>query len=132
MAVFNDSDQMLNLLKEVWTHVIKDTEVGPKLAEYEVNYKFVISEPKGMLFVDSETVVTGKKADKDAVITMTLSGDTVHKFWLKKLNLPVALATRKIKSKGPLPKVMKMLPFLKAVHDAYPDYCSEHGISVNV
>ena len=78
-----------------------------------------------------DKVLTGDAANRDAVITMELSGDTVHAFWLKKLKLPVALATRKIKSKGPIPKVLKILPFLKPVFELYPQYCQKHGLAID-
>jgi len=130
MSVFKDVNQMYELLEDVWNHAIKETEFGSKLKKYEVNYKFIIKEPNGFLFVDHDQVITGDDANRDAVITMELSSDTVHKFWLKKIKLPVALATRKIKSKGPIPKVLKMLPFLKPVYELYPQYCEKHGLPI--
>ena len=59
---------------------------------------------------------------------MELSGDTIIQFWTKQLSLPVALATRKIKSRGPIPKALKMLPALKPVYEIFPEYCKKHGI----
>ena len=131
MSVFKDVDHMYEVLEDVWNHAIKETEFGTKLKEYEVSYKFIIKEPNGYLFVDHDKVVSGDEANRDAVITMELSSDTVHKFWLKKIKLPVALATRKIKTKGPIPKVLKMLPFLKPVYELYPQYCEKHGLSID-
>ncbi|MFH1032911.1 MAG: hypothetical protein V1806_00260 [Pseudomonadota bacterium] len=131
MPVFQNSQQMLDMLKDLWTHVVFESPFGAKLREYEITYKFVISDPAGYLWVGPEQVLIGEEANLDAVITMELSGDTVHAFWLKKLQLPVALATRKIKSKGPIPKVLKILPFLKPVYEKYPEYCAKHGIAVN-
>ena len=131
MSVFKDSEQMQTMLGDLWTYVIKETDVGPKLKEYDVNYKFVINEPNGYVFVDADQVLTGAEANRDAVITMELSGDTVHQFWLKQIKLPVALATRKVKTKGPIPKVLKMLPYLKSVHDNYPEFCAKHGVAVS-
>ncbi len=131
MSVFKDVDQMYEVLEDVWNHAIKETEFGPKLKEYEISYKFIIKEPNGYLFVDHDKVVSGDEANRDAVITMELSSDTVHKFWLKKIKLPVALATRKIKSKGPIPKVLKILPFLKPVYELYPQACEKYGLSID-
>ncbi len=131
MTVFKDTDQMYAMLEDLWNFVIKETECGPKMKEYEVNYKFIMKEPDGYLFVDHDKVITGDEAKQDAVITMELSGDTVHKFWLKQIKLPVALATRKIKSKGPIPKVLKMLPYLKPVYEHYPRFCEKHGIPIS-
>ena len=128
MSVFKDTEQMYGMLGDLWRHIISETEFGPKLKEYEVTYKFVLKEPDGYLFVDHDKVLTGEEANRDAVITMELSGDTTHKFWLKQIMLPVALATQKIKVKGPMPKIMKMTPFLKPVYQKYPEYCEKYGI----
>lgn len=128
MPVFKDTEQMYQMLEALWNHVISETEFGPKLKEYDITFKFIITEPNGYLFVSHDQVITGEEANRDAVITMELSGDTVHKFWLKKISLPVALATRKIKSKGPIPKVLKILPFLKPVYEKYPEYCDKFGL----
>lgn len=128
MTVFNDTQHMYDILGELWNYVIKETEFGPKLKEYEITYKFAINDPNGYLFVAHDQVLTGDAANQDAVITMELSGNTIHNFWLKKVNLPVALATRKIKSKGPIPKVLKILPYLKPVYELYPSYCEKYGL----
>ena len=131
MAVFKDTPHMYEILGELWNYVIRETEFGPKLKEYEITYKFVINDPNGHIFVAHDRVIIGDEANRDAVITMELSGETVHNFWLKKVNLPVALATRKIKSRGPIPKVLKILPYLKPVYELYPSYCEKYGLSVD-
>jgi len=128
MPVFKDTDQMYEMLSSLWTHIISETELGPKLKDYDVTFKFVLSDPDGYLWISHDKVLTGEEAKQNAVITMELSGDTTHKFWLKQISLPVALATRKIKSKGPIPKVLKMLPFLKPVYEKYPEYCQKYGL----
>ncbi len=131
MPAFKDTPQMYEMLSDLWTYVIKETDFGPKLKEYDITYKFVIKDPNGYLFVAHDQVLTGDEANQDAVITMELSGDTIHSFWLGKIKLPVALATRKIKSKGPIPKVLKILPFLKPVYELYPQYCEKYGLAVD-
>lgn len=130
MAAYKDSEHMYEVLGDLWNYVIRETEFGQKLKEYDITYKFVINDPGGYVFVSHDEVITGSKGNKDAVITMELSGETVHNFWLKKVNLPVALATRKIKSKGPIPKVLKILPYLKPVYELYPQYCEKYDISM--
>ena len=130
MTVFKDTQHIYAVLEDLWNYVIRETECGQKMKEYDVSYKFVLKEPDGLLYVDHEKVLVGDEANRDAVITMELNGETVHKFWLKKIQLPVALATRKIKSKGPIPKVLKMLPYLKPVFENYPRFCEKHGIEI--
>ena len=130
MSYFKDTNHMYEFLEDLWKYIVFDSGLGEKMREYEVTYKYIITEPDGYLFVDPENVITGKEANRDAVITMELSGDTIVKFWTKQLSLPVALATRKIKSKGPIPKVLKMLPALKPVYEIFPEYCKKHNISL--
>ena len=130
MAVFKDAEKMYEVLGGVFKYAIKETEFGVKMKEYDITYKFIMHEPEGFIFVSHDSVLTGKDADKDGVITMELSGDNAHKFWLKQLSLPVALATKKIKSKGPIPKVLKILPYLKPVYQKYPEVAKKHNLPI--
>ena len=130
MSYFKDTNHMYEFLEDLWKYIVFDSGLGEKMREYEVTYKYIITEPDGYLYVDPENVITGNEANRDAVITMELSGDTIVKFWTKQISLPVALATRKIKSKGPIPKVLKMLPALKPVYEIFPEYCKKHNISL--
>lgn len=128
MGVFKDTNHMYEFLEDLWKYIVFESGLGDKMRQYGVSYKYTITDPDGFLYVDPDNVITGKEADRDAVIRMELSGDTIHQFWLKKLTLPVALATRKIKAKGPIPKVLKMLPALKPVYEKFPEYCEKHGL----
>ena len=42
----------------------------------------------------------------------------------------IALAKGLIKAKGPMPKVLKLLPLLKPAYAAYPDWAQSHGLSI--
>ncbi len=126
--IFKDQQQMYVFLEDLWKYIVFESGLKEKMQEYEVSYKYVITDPDGYLYVDPENVITGEEANRTAVITMELSGDTIWNFWMKKLSLPVALATRKIKAKGPIPKVLKMLPALKPVYDKFPEFCKKHGL----
>lgn len=131
MSLFKDTNHMYEFLEDLWKYIVFESGLGEKMREYGVSYKYIITEPDGYLFVDPDNVITGDEANRDAVITMELSGDTIIKFWTKQLSLPVALATRKIKSRGPIPKVLKMLPTLKPVYEIFPQYCKKHNISLD-
>ena len=65
-----------------------------------------------------------------ATVEMTLSGDTCHKFWLKHVSMPIALAKGLIKAKGPMPKVLKLLPLLKPAYEMYPEHAKSHGLPI--
>ncbi len=128
MGVFRDTNHLNEFLNDLWKHIVFEAGLGQKMKDYGVSIKYVITDPPGYLYVDAENVITGDEANRDATITMELSGDTIHQFWLKKLSLPVALATRKIKAKGPIPKVLKMLPALNPIYAIFPEYCKKHNL----
>lgn len=130
MAIFKNTEEMYKMLGDLWNYIIFDIKLGEKLKDFDVTIKFVINDPTGFIWLSHDKVILGDEANKDATITMTLSGDTVHKYWLKQISLPVALATQQIKSKGPIPKVLKMLPYLKPVFEAYPTYCKKYGLPI--
>ena len=131
MSLFKDTNHMYEFLEDLWKYIVFESGIGEKMKEYGVSYKYILTEPDGYLYVDQDTVITGEEANRKAVITMELSGDNVVKFWTKQLSLPVALATRKIKSKGPIPKVLKMLPAMKPVYEIFPEFCKKHNISLD-
>ncbi len=132
MAVFANTDKMYEVLGSLFEALLKDPTAGPKFIESEIVIKFDISDPAGQIWLSSENggKITCGQASLKPTIEMTLSGDTCHKFWLQEIAMPVALAKGLIKAKGPMPKVIKLLPLLKPAYAAYPDIAKKHGLLV--
>jgi hypothetical protein len=132
MAIFKDTNVVQELFGELWTKMINETEFGPKLKESELSILFMTEEPEVVMYVDINGPLFGEEAKaKTPVVTMKMSGDTVHKFWLKQINVPKALALRQIKAKGPVGKILQILPLLKPGFAIYPDYCKKYNLPVN-
>ncbi|MBP7602620.1 MAG: hypothetical protein KBA15_01730 [Spirochaetes bacterium] len=132
MAVFANTEKMYEVLGSLFEALLKDPTAGPKFVESEIIIKFAINDPAGQIWLSNEgggKVICGQAALKPT-IEMTLSGDTCHQFWLQQIAMPVALAKGLIKAKGPMPKVIKLLPLLKPAYAAYPDIAKKHGLSV--
>lgn len=127
MAVYKDTEQMYEILGGLWRQLIEHPENGRKFKDSGLTIKYNLSDPAGTLWITTESVLTGSQALK-ADVEMTLAGDTAHKFWLKELSLPAALAKKLIVSKGSLTKVMKLLPLLKPLHEMYPAACDKYGL----
>jgi len=133
MAVFNDVELIRKVFVDLWHHLIEKTDFGPQMREAGLSVLYITKDPDVYMYVDGNGVVFGEEArTKDAVITMSMSGDTVHKFWLKKLNVTKALALRQIKAKGPVPKMLKLLPLLKPGHALYEEACKKYNIPTDV
>jgi len=134
MPVFENKEKMQEVLGELFINLMGDSVVGPKFTKANVVIKYNISDPDGTLWlipgVDPEKRVVWGSTDAKADVEMTLSGDTCHKFWLKHISMPVALAKGLVKTKGPLPKVLKLLPLLKPAYEMYPEHAKAHGLSI--
>jgi putative sterol carrier protein len=116
------------LFGDLWAKMLEG-DFGEQLKENGITIKFEVSDPKLTMFVDENGPLFGDEAEsKTAVVIMKMALDTAHKFWLKDLNVPKALALRKIKAKGPIGKVLQLLPLLKPGQAMYPDYCKKFNV----
>ncbi len=134
MAVFESKDKMQTVLGGLFEKLMEDPNMGPKFAKTNIIIRFNITEPTDKLWLTPGDgtkggVIWGDQ-DMKPTIEMTMSGDTCHKFWLKHVSMPIALAKGLIKAKGPMPKVLKLLPLLKPAYAMYPEYAKSHGLSI--
>ncbi len=133
MSVFKDKEMAKELFGDLWNKMIKETEFGPKLKQSGITILFVVDDPDIVMYVDENGVLFDDEAKaKVPVVTMKMNGDMVHKYWLKKVNIPKALAMRQIKAKGPVNKVLQILPLLKPGQELYPQYCEKFGLPTNI
>jgi putative sterol carrier protein len=65
--------------------------------------------------------------DLQPEIVMTMDADTAHKFWLGKVNVTMALARGQMKAKGPVAKILKLVPLTKPIFPRYRQMLEEEG-----
>jgi len=58
---------------------------------------------------------------------MTMEAFSAHLFWMEKLNVLNAITRGHIKTKGPIPKAMRLLPLLKPFYKNYRLVLAEVG-----
>jgi hypothetical protein len=130
VAIFESTDKMYEVLGSLFRKLMEDPVVAPKYLESDIIIRFNISDPNGEIWLTKEGNVICGNHDAKPTIEMTLSGDSCHKFWLKQITMPIALAKGLIKAKGPMPKVLKLLPLLKPAFAAYPEIAKSHGLEI--
>jgi hypothetical protein len=135
MPIFESTEKMHEVLGSLFQMLADDPEVGPKANAENINIVFYIHDPEGQIWLlhgdPTPTIVTGP-CDATGDIEMWISGDDCHAFWLQKATLPVLLAKRKVKAKGPMAKVLGLLPLLQPAFDAYPGVCEKYGLPTDV
>jgi hypothetical protein len=56
-----------------------------------------------------------------------MDADTAHRFWLGKVNVTVALARGQISARGPVAKILKLVPLVEPVRTRYEAALQEAG-----
>ena len=138
MPYFKDSKECDEILGGFFRKMSEDLAgkdpvlvgIQSKLAGIDFIVKFVWSEPELTLTLDftkDPFSVLINDVSVNPTATFTLSADTGHKFWHGQVNLAKALTTKAIVARGPLPKILKLLPVIKPLYERYPQYLRQIG-----
>lgn len=122
MASFKDAEEVYDYIGGIFDSAMADDEVGPKFAASGVILKLVYSNPDSTLTVDmpNRTVYRGDDApDTKPTVQMIMSADVGHQFWLGNVNISTALAKGDMRAKGPIPKILKLVPLARSL---FPNY----------
>lgn len=129
MAVFKDADQIYEILGEFFNNLKDNPDIGPKVIKSNLIIQFKYSDPDSVITIDSPNnkVICGD-TDLKPDVEMSMKADVAHQFWLGNLNLMIALTKRQIVAKGPVPKIMKMLPIIGPAYAIYRNFLKEKGL----
>ena len=68
--------------------------------------------------------------DEKPDITLMMKSDTGDQFWRGEYNLAVGLAKGEVKAKGPVNKILKLVPLTKPLFPIYRDLVAEKDAKV--
>jgi len=124
MGVFRDTTHLYRVLDAFFTRLLTRDEIARPLHAASFVLRFRYTDPDGQVTIDlRELPIRWVFGDSDLQpeLEMIQSADTAHQFWLGNLNVPVAIATRKVVSRGPIRKALELLP---AIKPAFPIYAA--------
>lgn len=132
MSVFTSPEDMYSVFTPFMQSLTTDPVVGPKFAAANTSFRVNHTEPAGVFLLDATVnppvLYVGEDATgHQAEVDLTMTADDGHKFWLGQLNLPVALAKRKIKVGGGVTKLMGLVPALQPAYALYKNHLTAIG-----
>jgi putative sterol carrier protein len=131
LAYFKDADEVYQYLGKLFEDLAQDDELGPKFQKANTIVQYQYREPDSTITVkllqDEEGQVDLGPTDMEPEVVMSMDADTAHKFWLGKVNVTVALARGQMKAKGPVAKILKLVPLVKPVFPRYRKMLEEGG-----
>jgi len=132
MAVFENSKTFSDVIVGFFNLLGDTPQVADKLIASKLVIRFIYSDPDVVVVVDcSGDAVDVRPGDTETkvIVEMSMKADIAHKFWFGKVNLTMALTRRQMVAKGPVPKILKLLPAIKPSYAMYPKYLDENGYS---
>ena len=123
MALFKDSQEVYDTIGRLFEELATDDELAPKFRKANTIVRYDYSDPDSVITVRLQEGEPGDvdfgETDMDPEIVMTMEADTAHKFWLGNVNVTMALAKGQMKAKGPVAKILKLVPLVKPVFPRY-------------
>jgi putative sterol carrier protein len=131
MAYFKDADEVYATIGKLFRDLKDDEELAPKFRKANTIVQYRYREPESTITVKLIEGEDGQVDFGDTLlepeVVMTMEADTAHRFWLGEVNVTVALARGQMKAKGPVAKILKLVPLVKPVFPRYRRQLEETG-----
>ena len=123
MPVFKDDQEVYQYIGRLFQDLTDDPELSPKFRRADTIVQYRYSNPESQITVKMKEGEDGQvdfgESSLEPEIVMTMEADTAHKFWLGNINVTMALAKGQMKAKGPVAKILKLVPLVKPVFPRY-------------
>jgi hypothetical protein len=131
MAFFKDADEVYTFIGGLFRELADDEELGPKFRGADTIVQYQYRDPESQITVrmqeGGDKRVDLGETSMEPEIVMTMDADTAHRFWLGKVNVTVALARGQMKAKGPVAKILRLVPLTKPVFPRYRKMLEDAG-----
>jgi putative sterol carrier protein len=131
VAYFKDAQEVYDVIGKLFVDIANDEELAPKFRKANTIVQYDYREPESKITVRLQEGQPGDvdfgDTDMEPEVTMSMEADTAHRFWLGEVNVTVALARGQIKAKGPVAKVLRLVPLTKPVFPRYKAQLEAQG-----
>jgi putative sterol carrier protein len=128
---FKDAQEVYSTIGRLFEQLADDDELAPQFRKANTIVQYQYREPDSQITVN---LIEGENGQVDCgettmepEVVMTMDADTAHRFWLGEVNVTVALARGQMKAKGPVAKILKLVPLVKPVFPRYRKMLEEAG-----
>jgi SCP-2 sterol transfer family len=131
LAYFKDAQEVYDTIGRLFQHLVTDEELAPRFRKANTIVRYEYRSPDSVVTVRLQEGQPGEvdfgESEMEPEVTMAMDADTAHLFWLGGVNVTVALARGQIKAKGPVAKILKLVPLTKPVFPLYKAQLEEQG-----
>jgi hypothetical protein len=131
MPYFKDAQDVYDTIGKLFADLSTDDELAPRFRKANTIVQYDYREPESKITVRLQEGEPGDvdfgETEMEPEVVMSMEADTAHRFWLGKVNVTVALARGQIKAKGPVAKILKLVPLTKPVFPRYKAQLEAQG-----
>jgi hypothetical protein len=131
LPYFKDADEVYSFIGRLFQDLAEDDELGPKFQRANTIVQYRYRKPDSTITVKllegEEGRVDLGETDMEPEVVMSMDADTAHRFWLGRVNVTVALARGQMKAKGPVAKILKLVPLTKPIFPRYRKQLEDQG-----
>jgi putative sterol carrier protein len=127
VGFFSSPEEVDKYIGEMFRQAADHPKVGAKLRAANVVMRVAYTDPDCEMTVRFEEpmqTIFGPAADEPD-ITLSMPADIADRFWRGKYNLAVGLARSEVKAKGPVNKILKLVPLTKPLFPVYLDLIAQ-------
>jgi hypothetical protein len=131
VAYFKDAQEVYETIGKLFADLAEDEELAPQFRKANTVVQYDYREPDSTITVrlkeDEPGDIDFGETEMEPEVVMSMEADTAHRFWLGRVNVAVALARGQIKAKGPVAKILKLVPLTKPVYPRYKALLEAQG-----
>ena len=130
MGAYKSAEDLYKYMGQIFALAFETPGLKEKLNATGVTLKLNLTDPDSTIAVDfgNGVVQYGSDITMDVAVDLEMTADNAHKFWLGKLNVPLAIAKRDIKVHGSVQKVLKLAPLMQPLHEKYQQILRDAGL----
>jgi hypothetical protein len=133
VGYFKDADEVYATIGRLLSDLRDDADLMAKFQKADTIVQYVHRDPDATITSRLEEGRPGQvdfgATEMEPEIVLTMDADTAHRFWLGRVNVTIALARGQIKAKGPVTKILKLVPLAKPVFPRYRAQLEAQGRS---
>lgn len=128
-----DIDQLYKSLGGLFGSLDKYPEIEEPVLKSGLVLLMEYTDPKGQIVVDTtqgrvDFYMGEWPATVEPKVKLMLTSDDAHQFWLGKINFMFAMAKGQIKTSGNMGALLKLVPLLGPLFEAYIAYLKDNGM----
>jgi hypothetical protein len=128
---FKDESDVYAFIGRLFQELAVDPELGPKFQQANTTVQYQMTDPQSQITVEMrperDIRVDLGPSDLDPEVVMSLTADTAHGFWLGRVNITTALARGQVTARGPVAKILRLVPLVKPSFPRYEQILRDAG-----